>query len=53
MNGSCVTAKIAGMESTANTRSVVSTSTSTTNSGVATSRRRPPTGFRTKKFWPW
>ena len=35
MNGSCVTAKIAGIESTANTTSAKSTSSSVTNSGVA------------------
>ena len=35
MNGSRVTAKIAGIESTANTRSVSSIATSTSNSGVA------------------
>jgi len=35
MNGSRVTAKIAGIESTANTRSVISTATSTVSSGVA------------------
>ena len=38
-NGSCVTAKIAGMESIAKTMSVTSTSTSTMSSGVA--MRRP------------
>ena len=38
MNGSRLTARIAGTESTANTTSVVSTSTSTTNSGVASQR---------------
>ena len=36
MNGSLVTAKIAGIESTAKTRSVHSISTSTRSSGVAT-----------------
>ena len=37
-NGSRVTPKIAGMESTAKTTSVVSTTSSTTSSGVALSR---------------
>ena len=36
MNGSRLTARIAGTESTANTTSVASISTSTANSGVAT-----------------
>ena len=35
MNGSVVIAKMAGIESTAKIRSVISTSTSTRNSGVA------------------
>ena len=35
MNGSVVIAKIAGIESTAKIRSVISTRTSTRNSGVA------------------
>ena len=48
-----VTAKIAGIESTAKIRSVVSTITSTTSSGVAISRRTRPIGARTKKRWPW
>ncbi len=38
MNGSRVTAKIAGIESTAKIRSVNSTRTRTTNIGVASSR---------------
>ncbi len=37
MNGSVVTAKIAGIESTAKIRSVASTSSSTRKSGVAAS----------------
>ena len=37
-NGSCVTAKIAGIESTAKMMSVTSTRTSTASSGVATAR---------------
>ena len=37
MKGSVVTAKIAGIESTAKTRSVLSTISSTSNSGVAIS----------------
>ncbi len=45
MKGSRVTARIAGIESTANTTSVSSTITSPTNSGVAC--RRP--SMRTKK----
>ena len=48
MNGSVVTAKIAGIESTAKIRSVNSTSSSTTNSGVA--MRRPFS--RTKNLSP-
>ena len=39
MNGSVVTAKTAGIESSANMMSVVSTATSTASSGVAS--RRP------------
>ena len=53
MNGSSVMAKIAGIESTAKIRSVVSMSTSTTKSGVATVRSGCPTVSRTKNFWPW
>ena len=49
MNGSSVTAKIAGIESTANTMSVVSISTSTASSGVAT--RLP--GSTTENRCPW
>ena len=49
MNGSVVTAKMAGMESTAKMRSVVSTAISASSSGVAA---RPPRS-RTKKRWPW
>ena len=47
--------KQAGMESTAKIRSVVSTSTRTTNSGVASRRARPPSpaGSRMKKLGPW
>ncbi len=48
-NGSSVTAKMAGIESTANTTSVTSTSTSTASSGVAS--RAPPR--RTRNRWPW
>ncbi|MNN38830.1 hypothetical protein D3C81_1528430 [compost metagenome] len=48
MKGSVVTAKIAGMLSTANTRSLASISTSTRNIGVA--QRRP--FWRTKKRSP-
>jgi hypothetical protein len=47
--GSCVTAKIAGIESTAKMMSVVSTRSSTVNSGVAT---HVPDLF-THSFWPW
>jgi hypothetical protein len=46
MNRSVVTAKIAGIESTANVRSENPTSSSTTNSGVA---RRTP--FSRTKNW--
>ena len=42
-NGSSVTAKMAGIESTANTTSVASTSTRTASSGVANKRRARPT----------
>jgi len=38
MNGSSVTAKMAGIESTAKTRSVVSTKTTVRKSGVAAQR---------------
>ena len=38
MNGSRVTAKMAGMESIANTRSLPSIATSTSSRGVATHR---------------
>ena len=48
-NGSWVTAKIAGMESTAKMMSVVSTRTRTMNSGVAT--HLP--AFFTQNFCPW
>ena len=48
MNCSPLTASTAGTESTANSTSVVSTSTSTANSGVAS--RRPAT--RVHSFWP-
>ena len=48
MNGSRLTARMAGTESTANTTSVASISTSTANSGVA-SRFPVP---RVKSFWP-
>ena len=48
-NGSCVTAKIAGIESTANTMSLTSMSTSTVSNGVA--RSRP--SMRTQNFEPW
>ena len=41
MKGSRVTAKMAGMESSAKTTSVTSTSTSAMNSGVASQRARP------------
>ena len=47
-NVSWVTAKMAGIESTANTMSVNSTSTSTSSSGVATSAPLR----RVKNFWP-
>ena len=48
MNGSRLTARIAGTESTANTTSVASMSTSTANSGVATRL-----AFRgVNSFWP-
>jgi hypothetical protein len=40
MKGSSVTEKMAGMESTANTTSLISTSISAMNSGVAS--QRPP-----------
>ena len=49
MKGSLVTAKIAGMESTAKIKSVNSTSSSTTNSGVAI--KMP--SLRMKNFSPW
>ena len=49
MNGSSVMAKIAGIESTANRMSLVSISTSTAISGVATSRP----ASRTVNFCPW
>jgi len=48
-NGSSVTAKIAGIESTAKMMSVVSTSTRTARSGVA--NHRPAS--RTVSRWPW
>ncbi len=48
MNGSVVTAKMAWMESTANTRSIASTVSSTNSRGVA--RRRPAS--RTTKRVP-
>jgi hypothetical protein len=48
-NGSSVTAKIAGIESTANTTSVLSMATRTASIGVAT--HLPP--WRTKNRWPW
>ena len=47
-NGSRDTARMAGTESTANTTSVASMRTSTTNSGVAI--RRPL--WRVNSFWP-
>src|SRR4051794_35729583 len=47
--GACVTAKIAGTESTANTTSVVATTTNTASSGVAI---RPPPA-RTTSRSPW
>lgn len=47
-NGSVVTAKMAGMESTAKSTSVVSTTTRAASSGVAS--HRPPS--RTKKRCP-
>ena len=49
MNGFWVTAKIAGMESTAKIRSVVSTINRTSMRGV--SARRPSS--RVKNRWPW
>ncbi len=49
MNASSVTAKIAGIESTANTMSVVSMTTSTARSGVAIITPL----WRTKKRVPW
>ena len=49
MNGSRVTAKMAGMESTANITSLLSTSNSASNRGVAISL--PST--RTMKWRPW
>ena len=49
MKGSLVTPKTAGMESTANTRSEISMTASTSSSGVAV--RTPPTS--TKKESPW
>ena len=48
MNGSLLTARTAGTESTAKTTSVASTSMSTTNSGVA--MRRP--SFLVNSFCP-
>ncbi|MNI96772.1 hypothetical protein D3C73_1552950 [compost metagenome] len=48
INGSVVTAKMAGMLSTANTTSVASITSSTTNMGVA--YRSPP--MRTKNDCP-
>ena len=48
MNGSRLTARIAGTESTANTTSVASISTSTANSGVA---RRLAFSI-VNSFWP-
>src|SRR5664279_2403229 len=48
MKASRVTAKIAGMESSANIRSVVSTSTSTSASGVSATRPLS----RARNFWP-
>ena len=53
MNGFCVIAKMAGMESTAKIRSVVSTSISTTKRGVATRRDAGPACSRTKNCCPW
>ena len=41
MNGSSVTAKIAGMESVASIRSVVCTQSSTSSNGVMNQRPRP------------
>ena len=49
MNGSRVTAKIAGIDSTANTTSVTSMQTRTSSIGVA--YRRP--SFATVKRLPW
>jgi hypothetical protein len=48
-NGSSVTAKMAGIESTANNTSVVSTATRTASSGVATVRP----AWRRKNRVPW
>jgi len=48
MNGFCVTAKMAGMESSANTRSVVSTMINTSARVVSSVRRL----MRTRNFSP-
>ena len=48
-NTSSVTAKIAGMESTAKMMSVTSTSTRTASSGVASTAPF----LRIRKRWPW
>ena len=49
MNASSVTAKIAGIESIANSTSVLATTSSTAKTGVA--RRMP--SLRTKTLVPW
>jgi hypothetical protein len=51
-NGLRVTAKMAGIESTAKIRSVVSTSARTTKSGVAAVRSVPSSRSRVKNFCP-